>query len=101
MEVKGVTLEENGLVLFPDAPTERGVRHIRELMACLEEGYAAHAVFVVQLQEAQCFTPNVRTHPAFGQALAEAAAAGVQVTALNCAVTPDSLNILGPIPVRL
>ena len=100
-EIKGVTLEENGVVRFPDAPTERGAKHLRGLKACLAEGFEAWAVFVVQMRGVSRFEPNRKTDPAFADALAEAAAAGVRVLALDCAVTPDSLAIAGPVPVRL
>lgn len=101
VEVKGVTLEEGGAARFPDAPTERGVRHIRELQRAVEEGAAATLFFVVQMAGIQSVSPNDGTHPAFGAALREAAAAGVQVLAYDCAVTPDSLTIDRPVPVLL
>ena len=101
VEVKGVTLEENGAVRFPDAPTERGVRHVRELMEAKAQGFGAHIVFVIQMERAEYFAPNVRTHPAFGEALREAAAAGVQIHAYTCRVTPDSLEIADAVPVML
>lgn len=101
VEVKGVTLEENGHARFPDAPTERGIKHLRELMRAVEEGHKASAVFVIQMEEVTDFAPNDITHPAFGAALREAAAAGVQVVAVNCRVAPDSLEILHTIPVIL
>ena len=101
VEVKGVTLETDGGVFFPDAPTERGVKHLHGLTACLSEGYEAAVCFVIQMAEVDFFSPNDATHPAFGQALREAAAAGVQVLALECAVTPDSLEITDPVPIRL
>lgn len=101
IEVKGVTLEEDGAVLFPDAPTERGVRHLRELIACVNEGYEAHAVFVIQMKDVAYFSPNDKTHPAFGAALREAFAAGVKITALDCEVTPDSIRIGRETEVRL
>ncbi|MBE6970987.1 MAG: DNA/RNA nuclease SfsA [Ruminococcaceae bacterium] len=101
VEVKGVTLEENGHARFPDAPTERGIKHLRELMRAVEEGHKASAVFIVQMENVLDFAPNDVTHPAFGEALREAAATGVQVVAVNCRVTPDSLEILHPIPVVL
>lgn len=101
VEVKGVTLEVDGGVYFPDAPTERGIKHLHGLMACLSEGYEAAVCFVIQMANADFFSPNDTTHPAFGQALRAAAAAGVQVLALACAVTPDSLEITAPVPVRL
>ncbi len=100
-EIKGVTLEEDGVVRFPDAPTERGTKHLRGLKACLAEGYEAWAVFVVQMRGVSRFEPNRKTDPAFADALAEAAAAGVRVLALDCSVTPDSIAIADPVPVRL
>jgi len=101
IEVKGVTLEEDGVALFPDAPTERGVRHLRELAQCVAVGYEAHVVFVVQMSEVCYFTPNDTTHVAFGEALRDAAAAGVEVAALDCIVEPDRLEINGEIPIKL
>ncbi|MGM9569144.1 MAG: DNA/RNA nuclease SfsA [Phascolarctobacterium sp.] len=101
IEVKGVTLEENGVVMFPDAPTERGVKHVEELCHCLEQGYVAAIVFVVQMSGMRYFTPNRRTHAAFAEALERAAACGVQMLALSCEVTPDSLAINGEIPIHL
>ena len=101
VEVKGVTLEERGHTRFPDAPTERGIKHLQELMRAAAEGHRASAVFVIQMEDVTDFAPNDDTHPAFGAALREAAKAGVQVVAVNCRVTPDSLEILGPVPVVL
>lgn len=101
VEVKGVTLEEDGEVLFPDAPTERGVKHLRGLRRAAEEGLRAAVVFVIQMEGPRLFRPNDRTHPAFGEALREAAAAGVQVLAWDCRVTPDSLSMNAPVPVAL
>jgi len=101
IEVKGVTLEEDGVVLFPDAPTERGVRHLRELARCAAAGYEAHVVFVVQMNDVRYFTPNEKTHAAFGQALREAAAAGVRVAALDCTVESNRMEIGGEIPIKL
>lgn len=101
VEVKGVTLEQGGHVRFPDAPTERGVKHLRELIRATEQGHRATAFFVVQMAEAEDFAPNDETHPAFGAALRQAAAAGVQVAAYTCRVTPDSMDIDHPIPVVL
>ncbi len=101
VEVKGVTLEENGHVRFPDAPTQRGVKHLGELEACLRDGDEAYAVFVIQMEDAVDFAPNWQTHPEFGHALRRAAAAGVKVLALECAVTPESLCIRKPVPVNL
>ena len=101
VEVKGVTLEEDGEVLFPDAPTERGVKHLRGLRRAAAEGLRAAVVFVIQMEGPRLFRPNDRTHPAFGEALREAAAAGVQVLAWDCRVTPDSLTMNAPVPVML
>jgi sugar fermentation stimulation protein A len=101
IEVKGVTLEKDGVVMFPDAPTERGVKHLNELVACVREGFEARVVFVVQMADVKYFTPNNQTHPAFGAALAQAQAAGVLIDAFDCDVTPDSMNIGKPTEVRL
>ena len=101
VEVKGVTLEEEGHVRFPDAPTLRGVKHLEELVRARAEGYEAAVCFVVQMEGMVDFAPNDATHPAFGAALHRAAAAGVTVLAMECAVTPGSLAIRRPIPVRL
>ena len=101
VEVKGVTLERDGGVYFPDAPTERGVKHLRGLISCLKEGYEAAVCFVVQMGNVTFFSPNDETHPAFGLALREAAAAGVQILALDCRVEPDAMEIGGPVEVRL
>jgi sugar fermentation stimulation protein A len=96
LEVKGVTLERDGVAAFPDAPTERGVKHIEELIACQKEGYSAYLLFVVQMKGISCVRPNDETHPAFGEALRRAEAAGVTLLAVDCrvsldGVTPDSL----------
>ncbi len=101
IEVKGVTLEENGVVLFPDAPTERGVRHLQELSECVREGYEAYIIFVIQMSDVRYFTPNIKTHPAFGDALVAAAKAGVHIVAFDCTVTESSLAIGNTVPVRL
>lgn len=100
-EVKGVTLEENGVARFPDAPTQRGVKHLEELVRAREAGYAAGVCFVIQMEGMWWMEPNDATHPEFGAALRRAAAAGVEVLAVECAVTPDSLKIVRPVPVRL
>lgn len=94
MEVKGCTLEVDGIGYFPDAPTERGVKHLHELMRAAGEGYEAFAVFVIQMDGVTEVLPNTKTHPAFGQALAEAEAAGVKVLMLPCHVETDSLTVL-------
>lgn len=101
VEVKGVTLEEDGVARFPDAPTLRGVKHLEELIAAHQAGYQAALCFIVQFSGAKYVTPNDTTHPQFGQALRRAAAAGVEVFALGCAVTPDTLTAEEFVPVRL
>jgi len=101
IEVKGVTLEDGGAARFPDAPTERGVKHIRELQKAAEAGLGAALFFVVQMKNMNSVAPNEETHPAFGAALREAAACGVRVCAYDCAVTPDSLTIRREVPVLL
>ena len=100
-EVKGVTLEEGGLALFPDAPTERGVKHLRELAAAAGEGYECAVCFVVQMKGCRAFCPNERTHPAFGAALRDAAAAGVRVFSVDCRAAPEGLWAEDLVPVRL
>ena len=101
MEVKGVTLEEEGIARFPDAPTERGVKHVRELETAFSEGYLSYVLLVIQMEGIRQFQPNERTHPAFGEALRSAANLGVGVLAYDCAVTENSLDIRKPIPVNL
>ena len=101
VEVKGVTLEQDGFARFPDAPTERGIKHIRELQKAVERGHSATICFIVQMEGMRSVSPNDDTHPAFGQALREAAAHGVGVRAYECRVTPDSLEIQREIPVVL
>ncbi len=101
VEVKGVTLEEDGEVRFPDAPTERGVKHLRELAACRRAGYEAAVCFVLQMAGMRSFSPNDATHPAFGAALRAAAEAGVSVLAVECTVPADRLTLAKPVPVLL
>lgn len=101
IEVKGVTLEEDGVVRFPDAPSERAVKHMGELIAAKRDGYRAFVLFVIQMEGVRYFTPNWDTHPAFAEALCEAAAAGVEVLAYECHVTKDSMTINKPVPVVL
>ena len=101
VEVKGVTLEENGIVRFPDAPTDRGVKHLRELMGAIDAGYEAQVVFIVQMDDVSHFEPNDMTHPEFGQVLREAVKKGVSVTALYCKITPDSIEAVGEVEIRL
>ena len=101
IEVKGVTLEENGVVRFPDAPSERAVKHVHELKEALKEGYECYVFFVIQMSGVRYFTPNMDTHPEFGEALKEAAAAGVHVVAYDCLVEEDNIQIQNPVPVVL
>ncbi len=101
MEVKGVTLEENGAALFPDAPTERGLKHVRELIACRQEGYEAILLFVIQMKGVRVFRPNNRTQPEFGLALKEAERAGVKLLAFDCLVTENTMTIDKRVPVDL
>ena len=101
VEVKGCTLEENGFCRFPDAPTERGVKHLNELTACMADGYEAAICFVIQMEGMKQFSPTYDTHPAFGDALRAAHAAGVRVLALGCHVEPDRLEITHTVPVVL
>lgn len=101
VEVKGVTLEEDGVVLFPDAPTQRGIKHLEELVAAKAAGYDAAVCFVIQMEGVKCFRPNDRTHPEFGAALRKAAQAGVEIIAVDCTVERDSLQIRGRVPVEL
>ena len=101
MEVKGCTLEKDGVVLFPDAPTLRGVKHIRELSRCLDEGYEAYIMILVQMNDVKYFTPNYDTHPEFGEALEKAAQKGVKILCYDCDVTPDSMTVGKPVEVKL
>ncbi|WP_333813652.1 A/G-specific adenine glycosylase [Muricomes intestini] len=101
IEVKGVTLEENGVVRFPDAPSERAVKHMSELSSAVKEGYGAWVIFVVQMKGVRYFTPNVDTHPAFGNALREARKAGVKILAYDCKVAADSIELDEAVPVVL
>lgn len=101
MEVKGVTLEEEGVVRFPDAPSQRAVKHLEELVRAREEGYETYVFFVIQMKDVKCFTPNRETHPEFAQALERAAAAGVKILACDCRVEPDRLEAADPVPVVL
>ena len=101
IEVKGVTLEQDGVARFPDAPTERGVKHVEELAACLQDGYEACILFVVQMKGIRYWEPNWVTHPAFGEALCRAQEAGVRLLVYDCLVTEDSMQIDEPLPVKL
>lgn len=101
VEVKGVTLEESGIAKFPDAPTERGVKHIKGLIAAKAEGFTPWIVFIIQMEGMRCFRPNDVTHPQFGEALRMAQSAGVHIRALECRVTPGTLEIIRPVPIQL
>ena len=101
IEVKGVTLEKDGIAYFPDAPTERGIKHIQELEKSLNEGYEAIILFVIQMEKVTKFKPNDETHKAFGDALRKASASGVKVLAMNCLITSDSMLINKSVKVEL
>ncbi len=101
VEVKGVTLEDDGVVRFPDAPTERGVKHLKELQKAVTEGYRAYVLFVVQMSDVKYFEPNAKTHPEFAEELKKAKENGVVPLAFECAVTPDSIEIRKPILIKL
>jgi len=101
IEVKGVTLEKDGIALFPDAPTQRGIKHLNELAQCIQDGFEAHVVFIIQLKSVRHFTPNYETHPEFGAALIKAHAAGVKISALDCIVTSNSLTVDCLVPIML
>ena len=101
IEVKGCTLEVDNIGYFPDAPTQRGVKHIRHLIRAKTEGYRAAILFIIQMEGVAAIRPNDTTHPAFGTALREAAQTGVEMWAVDCTVTPDSLNFKNPVTVEL
>lgn len=101
VEVKSVTLVENGVAQFPDAPTLRGIKHLRELIRLRREGHFAAVVFMVQRTDARCFSPNDRTAPAFGEILRQAQSAGVVVLAYSCAVDRTGITIAGPLEILL
>lgn len=101
MEVKGVTLEEDGEVRFPDAPSERAVKHVEELIRASREGYGAYVLFVIQMKGVNYLIPNAATHPEFAEALRRASQAGVKILAYDCRVTADSLAIADAVPVYL
>lgn len=100
-EIKGVTLEEDGVARFPDAPTLRGLKHLHGLTRAVTEGYAAWAVFIIQMQGVRWFEPNWDTHPAFGEALRQAGDGGVRLLALDCTVTETGLAVRAPVEIRL
>ncbi|WP_298901792.1 DNA/RNA nuclease SfsA [uncultured Ruminococcus sp.] len=101
LEVKGVTLEQDGVVSFPDAPTQRGVKHLRELIACRKAGFGAYLLFVVQMRDVVQFRPHDATDPEFAQTLRLAAASGVKLLAMDCDVTSDSMTLRKPVPISL
>ena len=101
LEVKGVTLEDNGVCAFPDAPTERGAKHLRGLAEAARQGYGAYVLFVIQMADVKYLHPNDRTDPDFGAALREAAAQGVKALAVSCQVSEDEMTISGSVPVHL
>ena len=101
LEVKGVTLENQGVCAFPDAPTARGAKHLRGLTAAAGEGYGAYVLFVIQMEDVRYLCPNETTDPDFAQALRQAAAAGVQVLAVECRVTPETMTLTKRVPVKL
>ena len=101
LEVKGVTLETDGVCAFPDAPTERGAKHLQGLCKLATEGFGAYVLFVIQMSDVKYLQPNEATDPAFAAALRQAAASGVTILALDCQVTEDSMTIQNPVPVRL
>jgi sugar fermentation stimulation protein A len=100
VEVKGVTLEENGVALFPDAPTERGIKHITELCRAIDDGYEAYLFFIIQMKDVSYFSPNFKTHPAFAQALINAQKHGVKVMAIDCRVEPDFITAGDGVEIR-
>lgn len=101
VEVKGVTLEHNGVAYFPDAPTQRGVKHLKELQTCIGDGYEAWIIFVIQMKGIRTFRPNEITHPEFARVLRQAQEAGVHIEARDCIVEPASIRINQKIPVDL
>ena len=101
LEVKGVTLEENGICAFPDAPTERGTRHLRELRKAVQDGYGAYVLFVIQMADVRYLIPNAGTDPAFAEALRSAKQGGVHILAMDCTVTPDEMTIRNPVEVNV
>ncbi|MZQ75808.1 MAG: hypothetical protein GT589_06555 [Peptoclostridium sp.] len=101
VEVKGVTLEEAGVVKFPDAPTERGLKHLNELAECISDGYEAYICFIIQMKDVLYFTPNYTIHKEFGETLKDVNRRGVNIVALDCEVTDDSLTYRNMVDVYL
>ncbi len=101
LEVKGVTLEQNSVCAFPDAPTLRGTKHLRGLIQVAEEGCGAYVLFVIQMRDVKFLHPNDATDPAFGEALRQAKQAGVQLLAMDCEVAPENMHLRQSVPIRL
>ena len=101
LEVKGVTLEDRGVVRFPDAPTERGTKHLRGLARAVREGYGGYVLFIIQMEGVKHLEPNRDTDPAFAQALWEAREAGVQILAMDCRITENTMEIREPVEVQI
>ena len=101
LEVKGVTLETDGVCAFHDAPTQRGAKHLRELARLSQQGYGAYVLFVIQMADVTYLHPNDSTDPAFGKALREAADAGVTILAYDCHVTPNAMALRKPVDIKL
>ena len=101
LEVKGVTLETDGVCAFPDAPTQRGAKHLRELARLSQQGYGAYVLFVIQMADVTYLHPNDSTDPSFGKALREAAGAGVTILAYDCHVTPNAMALRKPVDIKL
>jgi sugar fermentation stimulation protein A len=101
IEVKGVTLEKNGVAMFPDAPTERGIKHLNELAACIDDGYDAYVIFIIQMKGVTHFTPNYKIHEAFGKTLGKVMCRGVNAMAFDCKVTAETMTIDKQIPIKL
>ena len=101
LEVKGVTLENNGIASFPDAPTERGIKHLKELIECVKKGFESYVLFVIQMKEISAFTPNDERHKEFGETLRLAQKSGVKILAHDCNITPDSIVIDKAVPIVL
>lgn len=101
VEVKGVTLERDGVLMFPDAPTQRGLKHLRGLVQCLRDGYRAMVVFIVQMERAEYFCANCETHPEFAEELKRAKEAGVRILALKCSVTPEKIVATDEIQTKI
>ena len=101
LEVKGVTLENDGVCAFPDAPTQRGAKHLRELTKLAQEGYGAYVLFVIQMEGVKYLHPNDATDKPFGEALREAQNAGVEIMAYDCKITVNTMDILNKVEVKL